>query len=49
MNRPLFVSNAFTGMPIGLKPTERDGVLDVMFCAFRVGTVDMTNKAQGDP
>jgi len=40
MNRNLFVSNAFAGKPVGLKPTERDGVYDVLFCTFKVGTLE---------
>jgi transposase InsO family protein len=46
MNRDLFVSNAFAGQPIGLKPTERDGIFEVLFCAFRVGSIDLTRPLQ---
>jgi transposase InsO family protein len=42
MNRNLFVSYAFAGQPIALKPTERDGVFEVLFCAFKVGMLDLT-------
>jgi transposase InsO family protein len=42
MNRALFISNAFAGHPIGLRPTERDGVFDVLFCAFTVAKLDLT-------
>jgi hypothetical protein len=35
MNRQLFVSNAFAGKPIGLKPTQRDGLFTVMFVLSR--------------
>ncbi len=40
-NRNLFVSRAFAGKPIGLRPTDQDGVFEVLFCAFRVGTLDL--------
>jgi transposase InsO family protein len=46
MNRNLFVSNAFAGQPIGLRPTERDGVFEVLFCAFKVGTLDVTGRQE---
>jgi transposase InsO family protein len=41
MNRSLFVSNAFAGKPVGLRPTDRDGVYDVLFCTFKVATLDL--------
>jgi len=44
MNRQLFVSNAFAGKPIGLKPTDRDGIFTVMFCSYRVGVLDLTGN-----
>lgn len=41
-HRPYFVSGAFAGHPVGLRPTERDGVFDVLFCAFKVARLDLT-------
>ena len=44
MNRNLFVSRAFAGKPIGLRPTERDGVFQVLFCDFHVSTLDLNSE-----
>jgi transposase InsO family protein len=41
MNRSIFVSNAFAGQSIGLRPSQRDGVFDILFCGFRVGRLDL--------
>jgi transposase InsO family protein len=49
MNRQLFVSNAFAGKPIGLKPTDCDGVFTVMFCSYRVAALDLTGKVDIEP
>lgn len=35
------VSKALQGMPVGLRPTNEDGVCDVYFCAERIATVDL--------
>jgi hypothetical protein len=48
MNRNVFISNAFAGKPIGLKPTERDGVFEVLFCAFKVATLDLAAGTDQD-
>ena len=48
-NRRLFVSFAFVGHPVGLRPTARDGVFEVMFCSFSVGTLDVTINRQQTP
>lgn len=45
MKREIFVSNAFAGQPIGLRPSQCDGVFDILFCGFRVGRLDLA----GDP
>lgn len=42
MNRERFISNAFAGQPIGLRPSSSDGVFDVLFCRFNVGTLDVS-------
>lgn len=41
MSRSIFVSNAFAGQPIGLRPSQRDGLFDILFCGFRVGRLDL--------
>lgn len=43
MKRNIFVSNAFAGHPIGLRPTERDGVFEVLFCTYHIATLDLVN------
>lgn len=48
MNRPIFVSNAFAGHPVGLRPSPRDGVFDILFCGFRVGHLDLTKDEKHD-
>ena len=48
MNRAVFVSNAFAGQPIGLRPSPKDGVFDILFCQFRVGRLDLTAEGQDD-
>jgi transposase InsO family protein len=40
-NRRLFVSFAFEGHPVGLRPAGADGVFDVLFCRYRVGSIDL--------
>lgn len=46
MNRPVFVSNAFAEQPVAIRPSQRDGVFDILFCRFRVGRLDLTNQAR---
>jgi len=49
-NRRLFISFAFVGHPVGLRPTACDGVFEVMFCSYRIGTVDVrVNTHQAPP
>ena len=38
-NRAVRVGKAFRGQPVALRPTERDGVLAVHYCAHRIGTL----------
>ncbi len=39
-NREYRVGKAFCGYPVALRPTLRDGVLDVYFCTERIGWID---------
>jgi hypothetical protein len=48
VKRSVFISNAFAGKPIGLKPTECDGVFDILFCAFEVATLDVAADTDQD-
>jgi transposase InsO family protein len=48
MNRPVFISNAFAEQPVAIRPSQRDGVFDILFCRFRVGRLDLTNDDQDD-
>ena len=43
--RRVFVSFAFEGLPVGLRPTDCDGVLEVVFCRCQVATVDLRQAA----
>jgi transposase InsO family protein len=43
--RPYFVGNAFAGLHVGLRPTARDGVLEVYFCHQRIASLDLTAVA----
>jgi transposase InsO family protein len=43
--RSIFVSNAFAGQPIALRATSKDGVFDVLYCAFSVATLDLTDPS----
>ena len=45
MDRNVFVTSAFAGQPIGLRPSQRDGVFDILFCTFRIGRLDLTAEA----
>lgn len=35
------VGEAFTGSPVGLRPTATDGRFDVLFCHRRTATIDL--------
>lgn len=39
--REFRIGNAFTGYPIGLQPTQVDGVFDVLFCHQRIDQIDL--------
>jgi transposase InsO family protein len=45
-NRRVFVSFAFEGQPVALRPSERDGELEVWFCRYRVGSIDLTTATE---
>ena len=45
-NRRLFVSFAFEGHPVGLRPGRRDGEFEVFFCRYRVGRLDLRDEAE---
>jgi transposase InsO family protein len=45
--RRYFIGNAFEGLPVGLRPTTQDGVLEVYFCQQRVACLDL--RAVGSP
>jgi len=40
------ISQAFTGHPIALRPTSRDGELDVFFCHQNVATIDLRSETR---
>jgi transposase InsO family protein len=39
-------SQAFAGLPIALRPTCRDGVLDVFFCHQKIDTIDLNSETE---
>ena len=39
--REFRIGRAFTGYPIGLQPTQVDGVFDVLFCHQRIDQIDL--------
>lgn len=43
-NQNIRVSKAFTGLPIGFRPTLKDGVYDVLFSRILIGEVDLITK-----
>lgn len=47
-SRSHFLSGAFAGQPVGLRPTGRDGVYDVLFCTFTVATLDLNQPDHSD-
>lgn len=46
--RNVFVSRAFAGQPIALRPTDRDGLFDILFCSFTVGQIDLNLASRHD-
>jgi transposase InsO family protein len=40
-NRTYFIGNAFVRQPVALRPTRRDGVLEVFFCHQKLGIIDL--------
>jgi transposase InsO family protein len=44
-NRPIRLGHAFRGRRIALRPSAADGCFDVLFCAHKVGIVDLREAA----
>ena len=44
-NRPVKLGRAFAYRRIALRPTDQDGCFDVLFCAHRVGALDLREAA----
>ena len=44
-NRPLKLGRAFVHRRVALRPAEREGCFDVLFCAHRVGAFDLREAA----
>ena len=42
--RPLFVSKAFDGQPVALRPAHNDGVFEILYCNFKVATLDLRDQ-----
>jgi len=43
-NRPWRIGKAFRGQPIALRPTDKDGVFTVHYCAQSVGKIDLRTE-----
>ena len=44
-NRPVKLGRAFAQRRVALRPTDQDGCFDVLFCAQKVGAVDLRKAA----
>ncbi len=42
--RPLYVSKAFDGQPVALRPADDDGVFEILYCNFKVATLDLRDR-----
>lgn len=42
------LSKAFYGYPVGLRPTQADGVWDVYFCSHKIGRVELKREPCAD-
>lgn len=38
----VYLSRAFAGLPIGLRPTPHDGLMDILFSRFHIASLDLT-------
>jgi len=39
--KPLKIGQAFSGYPVGLKPTSTDGIFDVVFCHHTIRQINL--------
>ncbi|MBL7994468.1 IS481 family transposase [bacterium] len=44
-NRVFKIGKAFRGLPVALKPTQRDGVFDVFFMHSKISEIDLNDKS----
>ena len=44
-NLPIKLGRAFTHRRVALQPTDQDGCFDLLFCAHRVGALDLREAA----
>ena len=42
------IPKAFKGYPVALRPTQSDGVMDVVFCSHTVAQIDLRDRRNGD-
>ena len=45
-NQFYYIARALASLPIALRPTTHDGVLDVYFCHQKIGRIDLQQKAE---
>jgi len=44
-NRPIKLGRAFSYRRVALRPADQDGCFDVLFCAHKVGVLDLREAA----
>jgi transposase InsO family protein len=45
-NQTYYIGRAFAGLPVALRPTTQDGLLEVRFCQQKLGQINLKEKAQ---
>ncbi len=44
-NQFYYIGRAFAGLPVALRPTADDGLLEVRFCQQKIGSINLKEKA----
>jgi transposase InsO family protein len=45
-NQFYYIGRAFSGLPVALRPTTVEGLLEIYFCQQKIGRIDLQQKAQ---
>lgn len=40
-NQRVFISSAFAGQPVAIRPSDQDGILNLYYCQQRIGFIDL--------